>query len=986
MTRALALDSSFLSITSVTPKAPASPKVRQPRRRPSPIDLYELSTLEALPTPASSSSHAPSYDSQSLDTVPVKRRTRRLRKPTSASDMNGVEKKLGGFGKRRKEKDNAKADSIKQATANSFLPMDEDVKAAPLPASSIALPPSRVRAKAEPASLDPSIFGHEIKIVKAEDPIEQVIRLNQEERVRQIQRSFAPSIELARPPSRQRGQTLSHRPPPSLNTARTAGGSTRQRHHAPMPSIQGVIESDGLRYGTETKGRRGTMQMPVTHPSVGDNHAQALGRGRAGSIRSVRTECGPSSPPSSPIREYLYPVVDEVQRTMSPPLPSGRPPTYFSAKRTSPIRPTSSPTPSVDGSPTLGSMSLPKRRERHHSLTPSTSSQIEHAWRSSRHVEPDEEQLTALEILEELNADQEEGWELGVLAKERSHAGLEEVDKLSKRRYGMATMPAALPRSMGSAPESTSDREGSMKDVRSWRETRKKSREIRPQSEQQRPRSLKPKRSVEGLEPLYEVSYTIEPDLDRDLDRAMSPPPVPPRAAGRGVAQLKLEIERVQSRSSSKMGVDEPLVLDSPVKETRMGEAVTRVEDVPHGVSRQVNRSLISTPQADGISPAMSPTPIHLRPLPPLPNLPPLAKPLKSINPLASFKQSDGLTRLLRPKRASGSARPVMTPPMHHSTPPSFTEPHSPLDSPPPSSPRPRLSAREEPHAGLPHRPTEPSFTVDRASSRKQGMTALSFLALDDPTLSYSKATTESPSARNSLDFASRRRESVQAHIIPPEELAKLYHRRRSSSASESGVSRASMILLKDDIKVPVGRQDARMSFGLSPPPRTNRRSFEPPPRVDEDASVTPISLSPPPRTRHSLKARRPSLSPSPSPTPMHIDTHPSYAMDSYLDISPSPSPLNCSPITPLDVTPRRLGSSTSHHSHRDITAPPPSSFHGYRMDTIGHASELRGAEMVPPARELDRQALNEWLAQPRARKASVPVNGVSRIRPGVYV
>ena len=404
--------------------------------------------------------------------------------------------------------------------------------------------------------------------------------------------------------------------------------------------------------------------------------------------------------------------------------------------------------------------------------------------------------------------------------------------------------------------------------------------------------------------------------------------------------------------------------------------------------------------------------PLHLRPLPPLPGSPSLqhGKLTKSINPLASLKQSEGFNRLLRPKRASSSSRPStasqhQTPYLgHRSSPPTFSEPQSPLDSHPPSSPRPRLAAREEPHASLPPRPSfESSFGIDRAKSRKHGMTALSFLALDDPSLTYhgSRANTESTSNRNGLDMnLGRRRGSVQAHIIPPEELAKLCHRRRSSSISESGVTQTSEMMVKDQGEIESmddhrqSRPVARMSFGLSPPPppRHNRRSFEPPARVDEDDDPIPLSLSPPPRPRNSLNARRP------TPSPVHIDTSlaPPYGHDSYLDISPSPSPMNPTPVTPSD---HRRGSATSRAGlrvgYRESRSPPREEFSQYNISLIGHASKLgRGhiyqqevtSEPSGQEREAERQALNDWLAMPRSRKASIPVIGISRIRAGVYV
>lgn len=620
MTKSSKVDSSFLSFQSS--KSPTLPK-RPPRRRPSPIDLYELPTLEALPTPDSSSNgKAPSQDSISINHTPSlnpnangsKREPRRLRKPSSFGDMNGTfgekDKRggVGAFGKRWKDKDQAqaqakaiaKAESIKQASAVSFLPMDEDVKAPSIITPTVP-PITRSRLpRPTPGDLDPSIFGREIRVTKAEDPIEQVIRMQKEEDRRAIQRSYHPEWnrgETNRPASRQRGQTIGHRPTASATTPRVAGGSTRQRNHAPMPSIQGVIEGDDAGNEGSINRRHNTRSSVTGHSTHINETLQRLehGRGRAGSVRSFHSGRDLSSAPSSPIREYLYPdpTVDEsglepdseVHSVMMRP-PSGRPPTYFSNKgNTSPIRPISSPVPSIDTSPTLGSIPLP-HTTRHLSLTPSTLSQVEHAWRSSDHVEPDEERLTALEILEELNGDLEEGWEFSVLAKQRFHAGLPEEDKHS-RRYGMTSPPPfPLPRNIGSAPASVTvvEREGSMKDVRSWRETRKKSKDSLHRSEKQRPKSLKPRRSIEGMEPLYEVSYTIEPSPVAERAR----PPIPPRSAGRATTaqahHLKLELDRGETDRSGKPGVDVPLVLGSPVKETRRAGHISRIEDIPHSV------------------------------------------------------------------------------------------------------------------------------------------------------------------------------------------------------------------------------------------------------------------------------------------------------------------------------------------------------------------------------------------------------------------
>lgn len=336
---------------------------------------------------------------------------------------------------------------------------------------------------------------------------------------------------------------------------------------------------------------------------------------------------------------------------------------------------------------------------------------------------------------------------------------------------------------------------------------------------------------------------------------------------------------------------------------------------------------------------------------------------------MASLKQADSITRLLRNKRPSGS--PSLSAHGHHSSPPAFMAPLSPLDSPPDSSPRPRLSAREEPHASLPPR-RDQSFSINRAESRKHGMTALSFLALEDPIPTWAHATN---GQRESLDEV-RRRQSVQAHIIPPEELAKLVTRRRDSS--DSGHSRTSEVpdyyteeLAEDgegDKKI------GRMSFGLSPPPRHNRRSFEPPPRVDEE-EVLPNSLSPPPRPRHSLSSRP---SDSPSTTTQNRYDH--------LCPSPAPSPFTATPSPTHTYARSQLStpSPVKASADRDLVG------HGHSpASTMGHAEELRQGSSdsisfksaSSPQKEIDKQALNEWLSKPRIRKASVPVQGISRRR-----
>jgi len=246
-------------------------------------------------------------------------------------------------------------------------------------------------------------------------------------------------------------------------------------------------------------------------------------------------------------------------------------------------------------------------------------------------------------------------------------------------------------------------------------------------------------------------------------------------------------------------------------------------------------------------------------------------------------------------------------------------------------------------------------------------MTALSFLALEDPIPTWAQPTN---GERESLDEV-RRRQSVQAHIIPPEELAKLVTRRRDSS--DSGRSRTSEVPdyyteeLAEDGEG--DKRAGRMSFGLSPPPRHNRRSFEPPPRVDEE-EVLPNSLSPPPRPRHSLSSR-----PSDSPS--------TTTQNRYDHLCPSPAP------SPFTATP----SPTHTYARSQLSTPSPVRDlvgHGHSpASTMGHAEELRQGSSdsisfksaSSPQKEMDKQALNEWLSKPRIRKASVPVQGISRRR-----
>ena len=189
--------------------------------------------------------------------------------------------------------------------------------------------------------------------------------------------------------------------------------------------------------------------------------------------------------------------------------------------------------------------------------------------------------------------------------------------------------------------------------------------------------------------------------------------------------------------------------------------------------------------------------------------------------------------------------------------------------------------------------------------------------------------------------------------------------RRRTSSDSDH--SRSSVIpdyyteQSDDERSEKVGR----LSLGLSAPARHNRRSFEPPPRVDED-EVLPSSLSPPPRPRHShsLSTRRPSDTPSAT-----------YRYD-HLHPSPAASPFTSTPSPHQSFIRNNMGtpSPIKESPARDLFGLTPTS-------ELGHASELRQGSHESISKEMDKQALNEWLSKPRIRKASVPAQGISRRR-----
>jgi hypothetical protein len=617
-----------------TQNSPSSPfrHISYPhqRHRPTPIDLYALPTLEALPTPPSTSSQSHiSFEGSEGS------KTRRLNKTPSQGELTG--RIMRSFTKKRSEKEKEKEKEKDKDKSNqknkdkkvntSFLPFDTDppVSASRRPSAStptqLPRPPTGMssRSKPRPAPLDPAIFGHRIQVVKAENPIDMVLRLDSEARVQAITRSFSPfggdQAPPPRPPpldpsvfgtremkavraedpiemvsrleeetkmkaikqsftpfgddrstsnkQRSRGQSVGQGPDRQIARAtESRNGSVRQRNHGTMPSIQGVIEGDVVRTDRE---RRDSMKLPMmAPPSTG----MPLRRSpTATSFQGNRDQAHYASPTSTTPREFFYPRPESprIKRSVIPGFTNRSPPSH---------------TATIDESPTLGSIHLPEIT-RYQSLSPSFASRSDSAWQSNTYVDPDEERLTALEILEELNGGMEDGWEFGVLDTQRIQAGL---DNRNFKQYGMTTTPySPLTTIISAGHHKDKDGGGSIKEVansvRSWRESRKKGRPPSEKSVKSKTGSLKPKPSYDGLQPLYEVHYSIEKDM-------MIPPPIPPRAPSRSLPPLKVHIERVVSSGSVMSGIEVPIVLDSPVKSKfpRDSSDTVRRHDIPESV------------------------------------------------------------------------------------------------------------------------------------------------------------------------------------------------------------------------------------------------------------------------------------------------------------------------------------------------------------------------------------------------------------------
>ncbi|WWC97291.1 hypothetical protein V866_004170 [Kwoniella sp. B9012] len=280
------------------------------------------------------------------------------------------------------------------------------------------------------------------------------------------------------------------------------------------------------------------------------------------------------------------------------------------------------------------------------------------------------------------------------------------------------------------------------------------------------------------------------------------PPPIPPRSASRLDSHASLTVHRIPSSSQlrsrpqtpvqrkgskEKQGVKVPLVLStnlSPAITTREeGDLVVVIDKRP------------PTPVRDMSSPTI---PVHQRPLPPLPTLPDLATLPSSPHPhpqrsaLAQLAHPKLPVRLLRPKRPSTAGNgPTGS---------------SQLLSPGSTKPLTRLVPREEP------RRLSSSSRVDGAEGRKNGMTALSFLALDDAAIRNlsSRNTTGGRGDRTSSfdgssasGYGRARGESPTqcmldaGYIIPPSERSKIgvddrkesRRRRKGSQSSLSSIA-----------------------------------------------------------------------------------------------------------------------------------------------------------------------------------------------------
>lgn len=303
--------------------------------------------------------------------------------------------------------------------------------------------------------------------------------------------------------------------------------------------------------------------------------------------------------------------------------------------------------------------------------------------------------------------------------------------------------------------------------------------------------------------------------------------------------------------------------------------------------------------------------PVHLRPLPPIPsesNTPP-----KSLLPIKLG------TRLLRPKKASTAPAPTSPNPAEALT-------HDRLIM----SPKiyPKLVARDEPPAALGKRSSD-------IADRRNGMTAMSFLALEDPAKTISESPTSSSDPRtfrqdarrvqrHSAHLAHTRRASAGAkpivslirsespvvrHIIPPAGLSKIgveNHIQRQDSTSSFGSDwRTDVSRYGGGSSVDLGITCSKTSLvspnltkvmttdedliGLPPPLLGGRRRgpVVPPRRKRNPDSLTsphgsgaPIALSPP-RTRYAKASAPPIIQHAVSPDSPDL-TAPSSRIDEY--------------------------------------------------------------------------------------------------------
>lgn len=300
-----------------------------------------------------------------------------------------------------------------------------------------------------------------------------------------------------------------------------------------------------------------------------------------------------------------------------------------------------------------------------------------------------------------------------------------------------------------------------------------------------------------------------------------------------------------------------------------------------------------------------SPLPIHLRPLPPLPTAAVALKARAQSTGGAFLFPGKLHNRLLRPKRSSTT--PEATVPMGQATPPP-----GPITPPSTAKVLPKLVARDEPHIGSisPPRPKD-------IAERRRGMTAMSFLAMEDPT--KSRVQSEVSSAVGDMDDVpampqrkaghTRNDSGVVTHIIPPEELARITSSRpRRGSDSEVSSPTSSDIDMRSNVARFGGsaynlvsppslavhkraslqhkRRSVRSQNGPGPQQRKSSSqtlgslrgftySYDDP--EDDDVLALPTPLSPPPRPRVSASAaavarakHHPMIHPRMSPSQSH--------------------------------------------------------------------------------------------------------------------